>query len=196
MNRDKSSFPAIKKFIKRNLFHAGVPKVEIERTGKKIKSTIHTSTPGIIIGKKGSEVEKLKKELEYLVKVKRKEISEKIRHTASQGDLKENAGYDVAKEEQGFVEGRIKELKAVIAQAEVIEKKENGEVQMGSFVLLNSSDGKEKFQIVEPEEADILNNKISFKSPLGSALLNKKGGDIVRINTPGGKKEYKIAEVE
>jgi len=140
-------------------------------------------------------LEKFKKELEYLENVKRKEVSEKIGHAASQGDLKENAGYDAAKDEQGFVEGRIRELKGIIAQAEVIEKKETGKVRIGSFVFLNSSEGKEKFQIVGPEEADILNNKISFKSPLGEAILNKKKGDVVRINTPDGKKEYKIEEI-
>ncbi len=140
-------------------------------------------------------LEKFKKELEYLEKVRRREISERIRHAASQGDLKENAGYDAAKEEQGFVEGRIRELKGIIAQAEVIEKKETGKVRIGSFVSLSSSEGKEKFQIVGPEETDILSNKISFKSPLGSALLNKKKGDVMKINTPDGKKEYKITEI-
>ena len=140
--------------------------------------------------------EKMKKELEYLEKVKRKEVSEKIKYTASQGDLSENAGYDAAKEEQGFVEGRIKELKDIIAQAKVIEKKESGKVQIGSFVVLNSDEGKNKFQIVSPEEADILKGKLSFESPLGAALLNKKKGDIVKIDTPGGLKEYKINEIK
>ncbi len=140
--------------------------------------------------------EKMKKELEYLEKVKRKEVSEKIKYTASQGDLSENAGYDAAKEEQGFVEGRIKELKDIIAQAKVIEKKESGNVQIGSFVVLNSEEGKNKFQIVSPEEADILKGKLSFESPLGAALLNKKKGDIVKIDTPGGLKEYKINEIK
>ena len=140
--------------------------------------------------------EKMKKELEYLEKVKRKEVSEKIKYTASQGDLSENAGYDAAKEEQGFVEGRIKELKDIIAQAKVIEKKESGNVQIGSFVVLNSEEGKNKFQIVGPEEADILKGKLSFESPLGAALLNKKKGDIVKIDTPGGLKEYKINEIK
>jgi len=140
--------------------------------------------------------EKMKKELEYLEKVKRKEVSEKIKYTASQGDLSENAGYDAAKEEQGFVEGRIKELKDIIAQAKVIEKKESGNVQIGSFVVLNSEEGKNKFQIVGPEEADILKGKLSFESPLGAALLNKKKEDIVKIDTPGGLKEYKINEIK
>jgi len=141
-------------------------------------------------------LEKMKKELEYLEKVKRKEVSEKLKQTASQGDLSENAGYDAAKEEQGFVEGRIKELKEIIAQAEVIKKKESGNVQIGSFVVLDSEERKNKFQIVSPEEADILKAKLSFKSPLGEALLNKKKGDIVKIDTPGGLKEYKIIKID
>ena len=141
-------------------------------------------------------LKKLKKELEHLEKVRRKEISERIRHTAAQGDLKENAGYDAAKEEQGFVEGRIKELKETINQAKVIEKKENDRVQIGSFVSLTSDGEKQKFQIVSPEEADVLNNKISFKSPLGEQLMDKKKGKIVKVDAPDGEKEYKIIEVE
>lgn len=141
-------------------------------------------------------LEKMKKELEYLENVRRKEVSERIGHAASEGDLKENAGYDAAKDEQGFVEGKIRELKAVVAQAEVIEKKENGRVQIGSFVSLVFSEREEKFQIVGPEETDILKNKISFKSPLGGALLNKKKGEVIKVNAPGGKKEYKITKIE
>ena len=158
-------------------------------------------------------LEKLKKELDYLEKVKRKEISERIRHTVSQGDLKENAGYDAAKEEQGFIEGRIKELKEILSQAKIIEKREGNKVQIGSFVCLESFEEDksssrpsprkrgseaegESFQVVGPEEADILQGKISFKSPLGSAILNKKKGDIVKIDTPEGRKEYEIVEIK
>ena len=141
-------------------------------------------------------LEKFKKELDYLEKVKRKEISERIRHTTSQGDLKENAGYDAAKEEQGFIEGRIKELKEILSQAKIIEKREGDKVQIGSFVCLESDEGEKSFQVVEPEEADILQGKISFKSPLGSAILNKKKGDIVEIDTPDGRKEYEIVEIK
>ena len=149
-------------------------------------------------------LQKFKKELDYLEKVKRKEISERIRHTASQGDLKENAGYDAAKEEQGFTEGRIKELKEIISQAKVIEKKEDNKVQIGSLVCLksfeedksSSHEGEKIFQVVGPEEADILQGKISFKSPLGMAILKKKKGDTVKINAPEGKKEYKITEIK
>ena len=141
-------------------------------------------------------LEKLKKELEHLKTVKRKEVSKKIEHTAAQGDLKENAGYDAAKEEQGFIEGRIKELSEIIAQADIIKRKEKDKVQIGSTVSLESNNGKDKFQIIGPEEADILEGKISFESPLGEALLGKKKGDSVRINTPGGFKGYKIIEIE
>jgi len=141
-------------------------------------------------------LENLKKELEYLEKVKRKEISEKISHAVSQGDLTENAGYDAVKDEQGFVEEKIKELRKIIGQAEIIEKRESDKVQTGSFVYLSSSEGKEKFQIVSPEEADTLKNKISFESPLGKAILGKKEGNVVKISTADGKKEYKIIKVE
>ncbi|MDD2697141.1 MAG: transcription elongation factor GreA [Candidatus Pacebacteria bacterium] len=141
-------------------------------------------------------LEKLKKELRYLTDVKRKEISEKIRHTASQGDLKENAGYDEAKNEQGFVEGRIKELSQILAQAEVISAKDKGRVELGVKVCLECDGKKEKFQIVGPEEADIIRGKISFKSPLGEALLKRKKGEKVKIKTPDGAREYKITGIE
>lgn len=141
-------------------------------------------------------LEKLKKELEYLKTVKRKEISEKIRHSAAQGDLKENAGYHAAKDEQGFLEGRIIELSEIIANAKVIKNKEKDKIQLGSIVLLDSSNVKDKFQIVESEEADISKGKISLKSSLGEALLGKKKGDVVKINTPGGVKEYKIIQID
>ena len=141
-------------------------------------------------------LEKFKKELDYLEKVKRKEVSERIGEAASQGDLKENAGYDVAKEDQGFIEGRIKQLKEILSKAKIIEKKESNKIQIGSFVSLESEEGKISFQVVEPEEADVLQGKISFKSPFGGAILNKKKGDIVKINSPEGKKEYKILEIK
>ncbi len=140
-------------------------------------------------------LEKFKKELDYLKNTKRKEISEKIKYAVSQGDLSENAGYDSAKEEQAFVEGRIRELKAIISQAEVINKGKGERVQIGSFVSLKSKEGKEVFQIVDPKEADVLNKKISFQSPLGKALLNKKKGDIIKFDTPDGRKEYKIEKI-
>lgn len=141
-------------------------------------------------------LEKLQKELEHLKNFRRKEVALKLKDAIAQGDLKENAGYDSAKDEQGFIEARIRELKGIIAQAEVVEKKESSRVQICSCVSLSSSGGEDKFQIVSPEEADIMENKISFQSPLGSALLNKKKGDIVKVATPSGKIEYKIINIE
>lgn len=140
--------------------------------------------------------DKIKKELDHLKNVKRKEVSEKIRHTASQGDLKENAGYEAAKEEQGFVEGKIKELSQIIAQAKIIKEKDSAKVQLGSWVTVESSAGRDKFQIVGPEEADISQNRISFKSPLGEALLGKEKEEKIIIETPGGKKEYNLLKID
>ena len=138
---------------------------------------------------------KLKKELEYLKNVKRKEVSEQISFSASFGDLKENAAYDTAKEEQGFVEGRIAELEEVLNQAKILKKNGAGTVQLGSIVLVSSHNKKEKFQIVEPEEADIDKGKISYKSPLGGVLLGKRRGAKIEIEAPGGRIGYQIVEV-
>ena len=141
-------------------------------------------------------LEKMKKELEYLQNVKRKEVSERIRHTASQGDLKENAAYHMAKDEQGFMEARIRELREIVSQAEVIKKGNKEKVEIGSTVFLESRSGEDKYQIVGPEEADILCGKISFKSPLGEAILGKKKGDTVKIKTGDGLEEYKIVSID
>ena len=141
-------------------------------------------------------LEKLKKELEYLEKVERKEVIKRIRDSAAHGDLKENAGYHAAKEDQSFIEGRIIQLKEIISQAKVVGKKKGGVVKIGSVVSLESKDGKEKFQVVEPEEADILSGKISHKSSLGGILLNKKKGDTVEFEIPDGVKKCKILEIE
>jgi len=140
-------------------------------------------------------LEKLKKELFELENVKRKEVTERIRQTAAQGDLKENAAYHMAKDEQGFMECRIKELKEILSQVEVIKNQGNETIQVGSLVSLESEYGKDQYQIVGPEEADIMNNRISFKSPLGESLLNKKKNDIVSINTPDGEKKYKVCDI-
>ncbi len=141
-------------------------------------------------------LEKLKEELIHLKTVARKEVQERIRHSAAHGDLKENAGYHAAKEDQSFIEGRIIQLQDIIVQAQVVQKKQGGGVQIGSIVCLKSKDGNDKYQIVEPEEADIAAGKISSKSSLGEALLGKKKGDIVKFQTPGGAKECKIFDVD
>ena len=143
-------------------------------------------------------LEKIKKELDYLKNVKRKEIAQRLKRTASMGDLSENAAYHEAKEAQGFLEGRILELERLIKEAKVVKKNDRtGWVQIGSTVLLNSDDNKkEKFKIVGTVEADPLNGKISMDSPLGKALLDKPKGAVVTVKTPNGKIKYKIIKIE
>jgi transcription elongation factor GreA len=141
-------------------------------------------------------LEKLKKELDYLKNIKRKEIAERLRYTVSFGDLKENAAYDEAKEAQGFLEGRILELRGLISTAKLIEKNYTREVQIGSTVLLCSNNKKEEFQVVGFAEADVFNRKISYQSPLGKIILGKTKGDKVIIKTPKGEIEYKILEIK
>ena len=141
-------------------------------------------------------LKKLKMELERLTTVDRPEIVKRIKSSAALGDLKENAGYHAAKDDQAFIEGRIQELAEVITQAEVIEKKPSDEVRLGSVVELSSRGGIKKYQVVDPQESDILSGKISFKSPLGAALLGKRKGDTLKLTTPDGVRQYKIISVE
>jgi len=139
---------------------------------------------------------KLKRELYDLKTIKRKEIAARLKHAASFGDLSENAAYHEAKEAQGFLEGRIKELSKIISQSKIIQNKDSDRVQLGSTVLLFSSNKKQEFQIVNPEEADIFHGKISNQSPLGKTLLGKSKGDKIRIENSQGKTEYEIIEIK
>jgi transcription elongation factor GreA len=141
-------------------------------------------------------LEKLKKELEHLKKIERPEIIKRIKHAASHGDLKENAGYHAAREDQGFIESKIRQLEDTVVQAEVIETKAGGEIQLGSFVALETEDGKEEYQIVDPYEADILSGKISSESSLGKALMGRKEGENMKYETPGGTRSCKIVKVK
>ena len=143
--------------------------------------------------------EELKKELEYLKTTKRKEIAEKIKHAASFGDLKENFAYHQAKEDQAFLQGKILELEAIIRDAKIIEKVKEGNqdrVQVGSVVTLSSNGNKQRFQIVGPEEANPMKEKISLASPLGKSVLGKAISEMVSVETPGGKMKYKIIKIE
>ena len=107
-------------------------------------------------------LENLKEELRVLETEKTKEVSEKLKAAIEQGDLSENAAYDAAREEQGLLESKIRELRSMISQAKIISGKSNGKIEIGTTVILSSKDGKEEFLLVGPEEADVLNNKISF----------------------------------
>lgn len=140
-------------------------------------------------------LEKLKKELNYLKKIKRKEIAQKLKQAASFGDLRENFAYHQAKEEQAFVEGRIIELEKIIAQAKIIEKKKTDVVEIGSKVILSDNKRTIEIEIVGSKEANPLDGKISFSSPLGEALLGKREGQKVIVKTPKGEIEYRIIKI-
>ena len=143
-------------------------------------------------------LEKLNGELEHLKKVKRREVADRLRTAASFGDLSENFDYAAAREEQEFVERRIRELEDLLMHAKVVESNGNGgAVQVGSQVVLEGKDGESlTFAIAGTREADPLQGKISLESPFGLALLGKKAGESVEIETPNGKVTYKIAQVK
>tara|TARA_Y100000591_G_C21673002_1_gene613947 strand:- start:162 stop:638 length:477 start_codon:yes stop_codon:yes gene_type:complete len=144
---------------------------------------------------------KLKEELIYLKEKKRPEIVSAISEARSHGDLKENAEYHAAKEEQSHNEGRITEINDIIARANVIDvtKLNNeGKVIFGSTVFLENLDTQEKlnYKIVGKDEADLKNGLIYFQSPIGKGLIGKNKNDLVEITTPSGKKNFEIKNVE
>jgi transcription elongation factor GreA len=141
--------------------------------------------------------EKLKKELEYLETEGRREIAERLRHTSSFGDLTENFAYQQAREDQALLERRIAELKAILQDAILITENENKDkIGIGSLVTVILDGNQQKFQIVEPEEADPIEGKISLQSPLGQAIFGKKVGDEVTVKTPNGIMKCKIVKIE
>ncbi len=143
----------------------------------------------------------LREELDYLTKVKRPEIIEAIAEAREHGDLKENAEYHAAREQQGFCEGRIKEIEGKLGNARVIDitKMENtGRVVFGATVELYNLDTDEEvtYKIVGVDEADVKNNTISYLSPIAKGLLGKEEGDSVSIVVPKGTIEFEISSVE
>jgi len=143
-------------------------------------------------------LEKLKKELDELKKVKRKEIAEQLRQAISYGDLKENAAYHEAKESQAFLEGRIIELTQVIKNSVIVEKKKgNQKVVVGSKVTVLCGTDKQEYFIVGSRDADPLQNKISCDSPIGKSLLNCSEKDKVSIQAPSGEEiVFEILKIE
>ncbi|MCK4745328.1 transcription elongation factor GreA [Candidatus Parcubacteria bacterium] len=140
-------------------------------------------------------LEKLKKELYKLKTVKRPALTERIKNAKELGDLSENADYQDAKDEQGFMEGRISELENIIKTATVVDRKTGDKIGISSVVRLKSGDNIIEYTIVGASEADLLNKRISNESPLGAALMDKKSGDKIIIETPSGKAKYEILEV-
>ena len=143
----------------------------------------------------------LKEELVFLKEKKRPKIISAISEARSHGDLKENAEYHAAKEEQSYNEGRIAEINDIIARANVIDvtKLNNeGKVIFGSTVFLENLDTGDRinYKIVGKDEADLKEKLIYFQSPIGKGLIGKNKNDLVEITTPAGKKNFEIKDVE
>jgi transcription elongation factor GreA len=143
--------------------------------------------------------EKLKAELEELRGPKREEIAKRLRSAIQMGDLSENADYHKAKEDQGFMEGRIQELEYLLKNAKIINVSEGpaDNVQVGSRVTVQEGDyPAETYFLVGATEADPRNGRISNESPIGKVLLGKRVGDLVTAITPGGEISLKILKIE
>ena len=146
-------------------------------------------------------LKKLKLELEDLKNVQRPKVVEAIAEARSHGDLKENAEYHAAKEQQGLIEGRVLAINDLIARANVIDVtkiENNGKVIFGSTTKLKDleTDKEISYKLVGQDEADISNNLIFYKSPIGKALIGKNKKDLVSVNTPSGEKSFEILDVQ
>ena len=146
-------------------------------------------------------LEKIKDELVFLKEKERPEIVAAISEARSHGDLKENAEYHAAKEQQSHNEGRIQEIEDIIARANVIDVTKisnDGKVIFGSTVFLQNLDKDEKidYKIVGKDEADLKQKLLYFKSPIGKGLIGKNKGDLVEVSTPAGVKNFEIIDVK
>ena len=144
--------------------------------------------------------EKLRAELHQLKTVERPSVIAAIAEARSHGDLSENAEYDAAKERQGFVEGRIKEVESKLSNAPIIDPKlldADGRCVFGATLDLEDQDSglPVTYQIVGEDEADIKDGKISVNSPIARALIGKYAGDIAQVQAPGGLREYEVLDV-
>jgi len=145
--------------------------------------------------------EKMRAELHRMRTVDRPAVITAIAEARSHGDITENAEYEAARERQGFIEGRILELEAKLANAQVIDPKllhDDGRVVFGSTVELMDTSNNETtvYQIVGEDEADIKLGKLSYSSPIAKALIGKSEGDVAEVRTPGGVKEFEIVGVK
>ena len=152
----------------------------------------------IPITRNGSEL--LKAELKQLKSIDRPEVVQAIAEARAQGDLSENAEYDAAKERQGFIEGRLTQIEAILSQAIIIDPASlhaDGKCVFGSTVEIEDLDKETKFtyQIVGDDEADIKEKKISINSPLAKAMIGKEEGDEIDFESPGGLKNYEIIKI-
>ncbi len=145
-------------------------------------------------------LERMKEELEELRNIRRPEVAELIQRAKELGDITDSAQYDAAKNEQAFLEGRIRHLEDNIRRALIIEEQSpegNGAVRVGSTVLVRDGDGEEeRWTIVGRTEADASQGRISNESPVGGALLGKRAGETLEIDTPAGSLTFTISSVE
>jgi len=152
----------------------------------------------IPLTRRGAEL--LKSELHRLKSVERHAVIQAISEARAQGDLSENAEYDAAKDKQGFIEGRIKELESKLAAAQVIEPgtlDAGGKVVFGTTVDLEDEDSGAKvtYQIVGDDEADLKQGLVSISSPIARALIGKEAGDVAEVQAPGGVRRWEIVDV-
>ncbi len=143
--------------------------------------------------------EELRRELDNLINVRRPDLARKLAEAVAQGDLKENADYHDAKEQQAFTEGRIQYLENILRSAVIIQSDGKTDVvQIGSQVTIREegSDDDEVYNIVGAAEANPAEGKISNQSPIGAALLGRKKGDKVRVKTPNGEIVFKVKTIK
>jgi len=140
---------------------------------------------------------KMRLELEDMLGNQRQELSERLRFAIQQGDLSENADYHKAKEDQAFLEGKIKEYEEILAGVVIIEENKTGLINVGSNVTIQE-DGfeEEKYQLVGAKEASPMDGRISNESPIGKALLGHVAGDEIEVSTPRGTSKYKIISID
>jgi transcription elongation factor GreA len=144
-------------------------------------------------------LKKLQAEFESLKGPAREDLAKRLRHAIQQGDLSENADYIQAKEEQGFLEGRIQELAAILGNYAIIDESSThrSKVDIGAKVTIQEEDyPPESYQVVGPKEADPVHNRISHESPIGRAMLGHMVGDTVTAETPNGSFSFKIVSIE
>lgn len=141
--------------------------------------------------------EELKAELQKLINVDRANNIEAIKEARALGDLSENADYDAARNDQALIEGKIQKLTKLIENCEIIEKKNDGRVGLGSNVSIKyvDDDEEDEYRIVGSQEADPFSGKISNESPIAKALFDKKVGDIVEVEAPNGNYKIEITEI-
>lgn len=145
-------------------------------------------------------LQKIKDELDYLVNTRRREVAQMIAEAKAEGDISENAGYDEAKTQQGFLEGKVRELENVVKRAQIIAEDESPKnaVGLGRTVVIQEEGTtvKETYSIVGSLEAAPADGRISNESPMGKALMGKKKGDNVDVQTPSGIIAFKVIKIE